>query len=151
MPDLRKVSLDLSHFVGRFRGRLRGNIRGNIPCVSERAVLNRDAYLTRRNALSNPRKNLPRQIGQHGIGEDVIDIPGSAFNFSASPRHFVQQDVVILKSDPMRLSQSFLNLAELQADNQLHRLVPDWEVRNDQEPAKKCRLEYLVQFRLESC
>ena len=65
-------------------------------CVAELAVVsNADLHGGHLFALGHASKDLAREVGQEGIGEDVVDVASAAFNLGAAVGYFVEEGVVV--------------------------------------------------------
>ncbi len=101
-------------------------------------------------ALGHAAEDLARDIGQQGIGEDVVHVARAAFHFRAAVGDLFEKCIVIGQLDLVILQQTTLNLAQLEANDLLQRLVAHRVIGNQHHAAQERRLEDLVQLRLQA-
>src|ERR1039457_1992649 len=100
-------------------------------------------------AAGNSAEQAAGQIGQQGVGENVIDVARAAFDFGAARGHLVEQGGVPGEFDLVILFEAPLDLSEFENDDLFEGLVADGVIGNDDEAAQEGGLEDFVELGLE--
>ena len=121
-----------------------------LPLIGETAVSpNSNLHPLCRRFIRHASQHLARNLRQHGVRKDVVDVARAAFHFGAPLGHFLDHHIVADHRDLMGFLKAALYLAQLQQNDLLQRLVAHREVGNDHHAPEKRRLEYLVQLGLQ--
>src|SRR5260370_31078689 len=99
-------------------------------------------------AVGHARQKIARNVGEHGVGEDVVDVAGAGFDFGAALGDFSDDRGIVGQLDLVIFADAALNLAELKGNDGLHGFVAQREVRNGNEAAHKCGLKDFVELGL---
>src|ERR1017187_10534495 len=100
-------------------------------------------------AAGNSAEQAAGQIGQQGVGENVIDVARAAFDFGAARGHLVEQGGVPGEFDLVILLEAPLDLGELENDDLFEGLVADGVIGNDDEAAQEGGFEDFVELGFE--
>jgi len=100
-------------------------------CVGEGSVVgDGDADGGRLLAFGHARQKIAGNVGEHGVGEDVVDVAGAGLDFGAALGDFSDDRGIVVQLDLVIFADAALNLAELERDDGLHGFVAQREVRD---------------------
>ncbi len=119
-------------------------------CVGERAIFG-DGDVDGAGFLvfGHARQEVTGDVGEHGVGEDVVNVAGAGLNFGAALGDFGDYLGGVGQLDFVILADAALNLGELESDDGLHGFVAQREVWNGDEAAHESGLEDFVHLGLE--
>src|SRR6266496_1111134 len=125
------------------------SLRSSSTGVSEGAVVG-DGDADRRwlLAVGHARQEVAGDVGEHGVGEDVVDVAGAGFDFGAALGDFGDDRGIVVQLDLVIFADAALNLAELQGDDGLHGFVAQREIRHGNEAAHEGGLKDFVELGL---
>src|SRR6266581_3271408 len=118
-------------------------------CVGEGAVigdgdLDSGGFL----AFGHATEQVARNVGEHGVGEDVVDVASAGLDFGAALGDFSDDRGIVGELDLVIFADAALNLAELKGNDGLHGFVAQREIRDGNEAAHKCGLKDFVELGL---
>src|SRR5450631_1198581 len=124
--------------------------RVKLPGISEVSVgSNANLYPFSRRFLGHAGEDLPRNLRQHGIRKNVVDVTRAAFNFSAPLGNFLEDRIVTDHRDLMSFLEPALYFPDFQKNDLLQSLVTHRKIGNNNHAAEKRLLENIVKFRLD--
>src|SRR6202012_3825870 len=96
-------------------------------------------------SLGHSAQDLSRDIGQQGIGEDVVHVACAALDFGAAAGDLVKKGLVVGELYLVVFQNAPLDLAQLEPDDLLQRLVAHRVVGDHDHAPKESRLEDFVE------